>query len=243
MLPMMAAGAALAGGGMIADAIGQGSANRALQQDVNNYNMVQALARAQAMERDNKLREASDKERNVTLDYLSADSQKARQGQEETRLGQLYNSGSLGTEGYKLSGQNFGGDNFQAELARRLSNAADQTRQRIGALATMSSYGNSFNGLGTNNPLELQRSGAIIDMNNQMRRNNLYAYQQWQNVPQPDRVYQPGFLSTAAKQVGGAMLGSGMAELGASAAMPGGMLSPFPTSYSKPVPQSGWFNF
>jgi hypothetical protein len=65
---------------------------------------------------------------------------------------------------------------LQTDLARKMNEATSAVRQRIGALARVSSYGGSFGGLGNTVAEQLGKSGSEIDRANNFRRGSLAAY-------------------------------------------------------------------
>jgi hypothetical protein len=115
-----------------------------------------------------------------------------------------------------LSGQQYGGDVFQSDLAKKLSDAAASAKQRIGALATVGSYGGSFGGLGTINPINQAASGAGIDLQNEKRRGSLAAYGTERAVDPQQIAY-----SNPIADVASGFLGAGMQGVGQAAANKG----------------------
>ena len=75
-----------------------------------------------------------------------------------------------------FSGQQGGDVVAKTDLAKKISEASAGAQQRIKSLAKVSSYGESFGGLGTTNPLLQQEAGTGIDMANEMRRGSLGAF-------------------------------------------------------------------
>lgn len=116
-----------------------------------------------------------------------------------------------------IAGAKQGGDVFQRDLAYKLNQAARGARGQINALARLSSYGNSYGGLGTMNPLILENSGNAIDFQNNFRRGDLAVYEVEKAIPA--RQYQ--YKQSPASALGG-MLGAGAKGLGSAAGM-GGM--------------------
>lgn len=219
-------GGALYAGGEAIDQIGK--RNAAAKQSAANdqYNLAQALWSAQERARQEQFRQQADKARMETLNYVSADSQKQRQAAEETRLGGYLNSTAKADDYYGLSGQQGADPVFSQDLARKLAEVTAKTRDRIKNMATTSSYTGSFGGLGTDNPIAFQKSGAGIDLANDMRRGSLAAYQRWANIQPQQIAYQSGFIPSTAKAVGAAMLGAGAQQFGAGLA---GGTTPLPT--------------
>jgi hypothetical protein len=87
-------------------------------------------------------------------------------------------------------------------------------RDRIKALGTMNSYGDSLMGLGTENPLAFQRSGWDINQANNFRKGSLQAFQVEKAI-QPQQVqYRGSPLSMAMNAAGGLVSGLGNAAGG-----------------------------
>lgn len=218
-------GTGLQVGGSLMDMDGRRRAQRQQEQNLNNWYLYQAMIRNAEMQRQDQFRAQADASRmNVLNNDLSADAQKAKQAAEQTRLGTEYAKGTsadtvalpasdatiaAGTQRTALTGQSGGGDEFRSDLARRLNNASAAARNRITALATMNSFGDSFKGLGTENPLALQRSGQDINMFNNFRRGSLSAYGVEKAI-QPQQVQYNGSPAAMGVQaVGGFFSGLG----------------------------------
>lgn len=115
-----------------------------------------------------------------------------------------------------IAGSKQGGDYFQADLASKLARAARGARGQINALAKISSYGGSYGGLGTVNPLILQNSGDAIDFRNNMRRGDLAVWEAEKAIPATQYTYKASPASSLA-----GLFGAGMKGLGSSAGMGG----------------------
>ncbi len=116
----------------------------------------------------------------------------------------------------KIAGTKQGGDVFQSDLAYKIGNAARESRKQINALARISSYGGSYGGLGTMNPLILGNSGNAIDMWNNFRKGDMQVYNVERQVPASQYTYKQspamalsGLFSSGMKGLGGAMGGGG----------------------------------
>jgi hypothetical protein len=139
-----------------------------------------------------------------------------------------------------LSGQQSGGDVFQADAARQLADAASSAKQRIGAMATAASYGNSGSGLGTINPIAQQRAGQGIDWANNMRKGSLAAYGVEQAVDPKQVTYSnpvadiaSSFLGVGMQGVGNAMAPGGTGVGAGLGKMMGGAFVPSSTKAAK----------
>jgi hypothetical protein len=108
-----------------------------------------------------------------------------------------------------IAGSQQGGEVFQQDLARKLNQAAVGARSQINALARVNSYGNSYGGLGTVNPLILGNSASAIDFYNNFRRGDLSVYNVEKQIPGAQYTYK----QSPAAGLGGA-LGGGMKSMG-----------------------------
>lgn len=124
----------------------------------------------------------------------------------------------------KIAGSKQGGQVFQQDLARKLATAARGARGQINALARLSSYGGSYGGLGTDNPLILQNSSNAINLWNNFRRGDLRVYEAEKAIPASQYTYKQSPLASL-----GGLFGKGMGGLGEAAgsggADMGGMFS------------------
>lgn len=111
-----------------------------------------------------------------------------------------------------LGGQASGGDVFKTDLAHKIAQAARDARGRINAMARVSSYGDSYGGLGTMNPIILQHAGSKIDQWNNFRKGSLQAYGVEQKIPATQ-------IRAGSSPLGGIISGLG----GALGKMAGGM--------------------
>lgn len=219
------AGTGLQIGGQIADMQGRQKAQRQQQENLNNWYLYQALIRNQEYMRQDALRtEANASRENVLNNDVSSVAQKFKQGQEADRLSGAYAKGTSaaanapsasdaairsGTQAGALTGQSGGDREFRSDLARRLNEGSNRVRDRIKALATMNSYGDSLKGLGTENPLAFQRAGFDINMANNFRKGSLQAYGVERQI-QPQQVqYRGSPLSMAMNAAGGLVSGLG----------------------------------
>jgi hypothetical protein len=116
-----------------------------------------------------------------------------------------------------ISGSHGGTAMFRSDLARKLNKAARGARGQINALADLSAYGGSYGGLGTVNPLIMQKSGQAIDMWNNFRRGDMSVYNVERQIPASQYQYK----QSPAMGLAG-LFGSGMKGMGEAAGSGGG---------------------
>jgi hypothetical protein len=116
-----------------------------------------------------------------------------------------------------IQGSKGGTDLFRSDLARKLNIAARGARGQINALADLSAYGGSYGGLGTVNPLILQKSGQTIDLFNNFRRGDMNVYNVERRIPASQYQYK----QSPAMGLAG-LFGSGMKGMGEAAGSGGG---------------------
>ncbi len=132
-------------------------------------------------------RQQADAARTQGLSDVSADAQKQNQADEQARLTSYLQGqnqtptpqpGALTSVADKnlLSGQQSGDDAFKSDLATKINSATADAKQRIAALAAVSSYGGSSGGLDVKNALAFQKAGMGIDEANDFRKGDLAAY-------------------------------------------------------------------
>jgi hypothetical protein len=171
---------------------------------------------------------------------------------EQQRLNTLYNdpnqTGKSSADpnyaaSQALSGQDKTGVSM-SNLTSQVNQATSAARDRIAALATASSYGGSFGGLGTVVPQIFAQGGNTINEANAERRGDLSTYATQQQVQPLTYAAGPGagMFGSIAKALGGiAGSGLGNAAQGAwgggktSAGTPGGG-----AYYSTPTDNGGW---
>jgi hypothetical protein len=151
-----------------------------------------------------------------TLDKISPQAQGAAQTSEQERLNSLYTkSGAGAAQGagdpasMALSGENTGNQSFMGSLTTQVNQATAAARKRIGALATASSYGGSFGGLGTTVPITLAQGGNDINLQNAIRQGDLKTYGVEQQVQPINYTVGPGTEAKMSLAKGlGSMAGS-----------------------------------
>jgi hypothetical protein len=211
--------------GSIMDMNAKKKAQAQQQQNMNNWYMGQAALRHQEMMRQSNLGfQAGNAFRQNLYDTAGGLAQASQQQKEQNRLQQAYAGGTSASEYAKpasdasiqagsqrgaLAGQSGGDGEFRTDLARRLNNAAGDARNKIAALATMNSYGDSQYGLGNVVPLGFQQAGWDINKFNNFRRGSLNAYQVEKAI-EPTQVQHNGSPGAmAAKAAGGLLSGLG----------------------------------
>jgi hypothetical protein len=191
---------------------------------------------------------------------ISAEAQIKTQADEEARLAALYNEqGTAAKDGAAavapvaaadtaLSGQQSGGEVFQADLARSLSDAAASAKQRIGALAGINASGGSYGGLQTVNPIKQQAAGSGIDLANEKRRGSLAAYEVEQAVDPEQISYSNPIADVASSFLGvganlaGAKLAGGSGGFDISSIFKGKVKPKIGLPQTAPVPATRpWF--
>lgn len=194
--------------GTAAGAMTQRSAQRKQEREVNTWQEQQRKNRFAEGARQEGLRQEATRAQQAGLQQVSAADQQKRQADEEARLAAYLKGDSAASQATPeagvptavadtemFSGQEAGGEEFKTELAKKISEVTSAAKQRIGALARVSSYGESFGGLGTMNPILQQQSGAAIDAQNEFRRGSLGAYGTEQNVDPVQVSYTPSPLA------------------------------------------------
>ena len=221
--------------GQASSYFGQQAAMKDQEKAYNEWAAQQSKNRANENARQEQMRQESQKAQQQGLQDVSAQNQKQTQAEEQSRLtGYLQGGGPEGeaptpvsVADRSLTGQGAGGgdapagDPFQTELAKKINEATSDSRQRIAALAKVSSYGGSEGGLDTMTREALAKSGRGIDVTNDLRRGSLGAYGIEQAVNPKQISYTPGPLSMLSP-----LLGVGMQGLGgmmAKATVPSGI--------------------
>jgi hypothetical protein len=225
-------GLAVAGvAGSAMQSAGAMKAQKRQEREVNIWQQQQNKAREAEQVRQEQMRQGANQSREQGLAQMAGENQQARQAKEEARLA-AYLTGGEGSQtatqepggapvsvaDARLTGQQDTGDdsdrNFQTDLAKKISDASKGAKQRLGALARVSSYGESFGGLGTENPLIQQESGAGIDKFNEFRRGSMAAYGLEKAINPVQVTYTPSPIATALQTIGSI----GSYGMGASAA-------------------------
>ena len=216
--PMTIGSMAVGLAGTAANTIGQMNAQQKQEDEYAKWVDYQKRIQQQETQRQEEMRGKAEVARQQGVEDVSAQNQAALQTEEAGRLGDLYSEQGAGATmapaaaaDAALAGQQgASGDLFQQDLARGIADAARSAKQRIGALATVNSFGGSFGGLGTVNPLNQARSGSEIDFANDLRRGSLAAFETEKAVPPKQIEYTPSPFADLA----GALFSVGSQGLG-----------------------------
>ena len=160
------------------------AATQKAQTDANNqWVAYQTKIHQQQADAEDAARQKATEAQQDTLNKVSPDAMKAQQGTEQDRLNSLYTKpgagtaqGAAGPGANLLSGESTGNQNFMDSLTTQVNQATAAARKRIGALATASSYGGSFGGLGTTTPITFAQGGNDINLQNAIRQGDLKTY-------------------------------------------------------------------
>jgi len=219
---------ALGAVGSVGSSMAQAKVAKKQANEVNTWTQQQKKFRQDEQGRQEDLRQGAEQAQQQGLEQIAGDAQAKRQGEEEARLsdylqGQGEASNVSGTapvsmaDKAMLSGQDTGEKDFKNDLAKKISEASADAKQRIGALARVGSYGGSYGGLGTTNPLFQAEAGSAIDRQNEFRRGSLGAYNVERAITPVQETYEPSpmagvfdaAMSLGTSGVGNAMAGGG----------------------------------
>jgi hypothetical protein len=217
----------------------QASSEIAATRDAQNQANAQWIAyqtrihneQAQA---EDEARQKATASQQATLQKVSPEAQTQTQTDEQNRLNSLYNksgagaaAGGGGAQGTLLSGEQSGDQTFMGNLTKQVSQATAQARQRIGALATASSYGGSFGGLGTTVPIAFAQGGNDINLQNAIRQGNLKTYGVEQQVQPIQYTVGPGTAAKESLSKGALSLAGSLAGMAGPKILGGGGLGGF----------------
>lgn len=194
--------------GSVASGMGQASAQRKQEKEINLWQQKQKQFREAEKGRQEGLRQQAAASQQEAALKVGGESQKATQKDEEARLADylMGNKDSTATpeagvpavaeaDKMMLSGQQGGDQHFQEDLAKKIGDASKGAEQRIKALAGVSSYGGAH--LGRLNNLALAQGGQGIDLANEKRRGSLAVQQGAESAIEPVQVtYQPSPLAS-----------------------------------------------
>jgi len=235
--------------GSLANAAGMRKAQKKQEDEVHIWQQQQKKDRAAEQIRQEQSRQEADKARVAGLDALSADEQNKRQAEEEDRLGKfLQGQGDAAmatpeagapiatADSAMLSGQQGGDTVASNDLAKKISEAASGAGQRIKSLAKVSSFGDSFGGLQTVNPMLQAATGGEIDKFNEFRRGSLGAFGTERAVEPVQVSYTPSPLA----DIFSTALSAGAQGLGSAYGGAGYPAAPAPSTFigpSVPLPK------
>jgi len=227
--PLTLGSLAIGAAGTAANSIGQAKAQRKQEEEYNAWAAMQKQNRLQENVRQQGLREQATAAQQKGVEDVSLANQAALQDAEQKRLEAVL----AGEDAAAVPGANtpvdpgapvatpYGGDVYESDFAKQLSDAMASAKKRIGALATVQSYGDSRFGLGTQNPLNQMEAGAGIDKANEMRRGSLAAYETEQAVDPTQITYSnpiadiaSSFLDVGMQSAGQSLAGGGGGSLG-----------------------------
>jgi hypothetical protein len=210
---VIAIGSTVAGiAGQAANMMGQSAAQNKQKQAYDEWAANQQKIRQEQQVQQEQERQKADAARVQGLDAVSADAQKQNQASEQARLtsylqGQTQqatpqpSSATSVADKTLLSGQQSGDATFKADLAGKINQASADAKQRIAALAGVSSYGGSSGGLDITNKLAFQNAGMGIDEANDFRKGDLATYNIQRAVDPVQWSYSPSPVSGLASSV------------------------------------------
>lgn len=180
-----------------------------------------AYQRKQAQEsaaRDEEQRQKAALAHANTKDAMTAENQQDVQGKEATRLEGEYTKDQPTDDNIAmLSGQGGSTSNTKTDIHSMVTGAAQEARKRIAALAQMSSYGGSFNGLQQNAAQALAKGNEDIGLTANLRRGNTATLGTAQAVP-VEKFAQgsdiAGSIASSLANVAGTAAGSWMKKSG-----------------------------
>lgn len=204
--------------GTAVSSIGAMNAQKKQERNVLQWQREQTQARQQEQARQEQLRQQADTARTAGLEKMTGEAQQKRQSDEEARLAAYLQGGEGSQQATPETGSTapisiadtaMTGEvadpqdkNLQVDLAKKINDATKNANQRLGALARVSSYGSSFGGLGTENPMIQQETGGNIDMFNEFRRGSMAAYGLKKAIDPVQVTYTPSPLADIFKTVG-----------------------------------------
>jgi hypothetical protein len=236
--PLTLGSLAIGAAGTAASSMGQAKAAKRQKQEYDSWAASQKQNRLNENVRQDELRKQASAAQAQGVEDLGAENQKKLQSAEATRLESALAGEDASAPGANeaqatadaaISGGTYGGDVYQEDFARQLSDAMKGVKNRTKALATMQSYGDSQFGLGTQNPINLAKSAADIDEANFKERSSLGAY----NIEQAVDPMQISYSNPVA-DIASSFLGVGMQGLGQGMANGKGVSSIFGGNAIKP---------
>jgi hypothetical protein len=224
-LSLALASTAIGAVGSVGSSMAARSAQKKQANEVRAWQQQQTKYRQDEQARQEEHREGATRAQQEGLEQIGAENQAKRQDEEQARLeAYLQGEGEAGgvsgeapiamADKAMLSGQTGGEPEFQTDLAKKISEASAGAKKRLGALARVNSFGGSFGGLGTVNPLLQEAAGSAIDRQNEFRRGSLAAFQTERAIDPVQVSYTPSPMSG----VFDAALSFGMQGLGSEAA-------------------------
>ena len=218
------------GAGSVMSSMSAAKAQKQQQQEVLAWQQEQKRNREYAQARQEELRQEADRSRVAGTEQLSGENQTARQKAEEERLASYLQGDQqraadeagqtpVAEADAALAGQNTStsSDTFKGDFAAAINTATKGARERMAALAGMSSFGGSSAGLARGNQEILNKAGSDIDMFNEFRRGELGVHAAKSAVDPVQVTYTPSPLADAfstAFQLGTQGLGKSFSDAG-----------------------------
>jgi hypothetical protein len=191
--------------GSIVTGLQAANAQKKQQREVVAWQREQQKNRQMEQIRQESLRQGAEQSRQTTVEQLSAEQQQKAQADEEARLA-TYLQGDQQqatpeaatpvSEADKNLLTSTSSSTFRSDLAAAINNATKGARERMKSLAGISSYGESFGGMGTKAQEALQAGGRDINMFNEFRRGSLGAFGVESNVDPVEINQQPNPLAS-----------------------------------------------
>lgn len=219
--PLLGVGAGATGGSMLSSmlpgllvsavgSLGETFAQNAVydeQQRINNtWEEFQKRKQDASDVEDERNRQQNE---NVMANMLEGSTQEAREQVIETETDRLYDfiaPEQTTVADALLSGDKFSSENFRTETGKKLATATKEARERIKALAEVSSYGGTRGGMAADRSLAGHRAMQDIGSTNEKRNIDSSTLQRWQSV-QPEMLqYQSTGLGSLLSGLGGNMM-------------------------------------
>ena len=193
------------GAGTVMSSMSAAKAQKQQQQEVLAWQQEQKRNREYAQQRQEELRAEADRSRAAGVEQLSGENQNKRQDEEEARLASYLQgeqqtatpeSGApVSSADAALAGQNTSStsETFKSDLAAAINTATKGARERMAALAGVSSFGK----VGDQNKRILNEAGSDIDMFNEFRRGELGVHAIKSAVDPVQVTYTPSPLADA----------------------------------------------
>lgn len=171
------------------------SAQKKQAENVRIWQQEQRQMREAERIKQEGLHDEAEAARQKGVEALGAENQKTVQSEEEARLGKYLTgedqnpSQATGTAPVSIAdkaltdvSQNAAPE-YTSYLGKKINEATKASRERMKALATVQSYGGSYGGLATQNPLALAEAGGGIDQFNNARAGSLNIHQLEKQIP------------------------------------------------------------
>jgi hypothetical protein len=188
--------------GGVFNAVGASRAQKKQKQEYESWVAQQQNFRQAENVRQEEQRKQAEAAQQETAVKIGAENQKAAQTAEEARLKkQLVTDAGIDAQKQavptsvadaSIANPQASADlSNKSDLARKMNEATADVRQRINALARVSSYGGSFGGLQNRVAEKLGKSASEIDRANEFRRGSLAAYGLEKSIDPVQVTYTP----------------------------------------------------